>query len=385
MEYKLDENNILLEDDPIFEKLDKLHDEDNFDEILNIVNSIPRENWNNRIWFRFISALNNKRDFYKARQEIKKIKPYCIKPEDIAKRYYVLGFIYFMEDKELAALNLYKKAIKADPNDIAGLNLQEDCENCEEFIKGDFDNMRETFGNVMKAISDRIAENPDNQKESLEENQFAIIISLLSGFKKITETDLNSSKKLFFKYNEEEKEIVSRWFFDNFEICDYDSLMDICLNNFDLFKNFNSCIEYIKTGFTYGADNLNEDDRYFFDCCIRFVDNIKSLLPEDISFIAWDISETVGFVRQAYACDIISNSDFAATIKSYVELISCKYNSWYDYIASLVVAAGFFIFINNDFDIKASTDFMETTALLFLNSNILDFLWYKCESDDDEN
>ena len=102
--YELNEKGQIKDTDPLYDTLDVWHDEDEYDKILETIYAIPREQWSNKLWFRVISALNNKGEFTEAKKEIGALNDRCETPAEMAKLFYMLGYIFYKSDQEYKAI-----------------------------------------------------------------------------------------------------------------------------------------------------------------------------------------------------------------------------------------------------------------------------------------
>lgn len=74
----------LLENDPVFTKLEELDDKDLYDEMLELINEIPRHRWNLELICTAASALNNSERFDEAERLLEEEKGFFITDQDKA-------------------------------------------------------------------------------------------------------------------------------------------------------------------------------------------------------------------------------------------------------------------------------------------------------------
>lgn len=367
--FELYENGIISDNDPIYEQLDEWHDNDEYDKILETVYAIPREMWSNRLWFRAISALNNKKQYDEARKELDEIFERCETPKDKGRYYYMLGYIYYMEDKELKALYYYRKSMEVDPK----RDLIEDCAECQQYIDKGLENLEDIANNIIQTLNERMEEQTD--KKEPDGDEFIMLLAFLPSIRKIPKLGkCIGLEKLFYKYNDDEKEIVKKFLFDAYGIKDRDTLKKAFRDEFSIDTKYEDVKAYLNGNPYFDIDELNDKGRAGFDACKMYIEKIIDKVP-DGGMVAWDISERIGLLRQAYACDMLTNSDYASGIVTFTDEAKKYYSSWEEYVRAVILGGGFYMFFISEFCFKDGFDFICNIGPVLIDSKVLDYKW----------
>lgn len=370
----LDENGKITPDSGLYKQLDEWHDKDEYQKIVDAVSAVPHENWSNKLWFRLISAHNNMEEFDKARAELDKLAPFCETPADIAKLHYMHGYIYYREDREYMAIAEYRCGLEVDPDNTSGLDLQSEIENCREYIEKNLAKLRslsEKFYNDVKA---RCLEKPEKNK--LTDEEFTLYLGFLPALRMMPGQEHSMGFGYYRKYEGAEKQAMLGMLNHSFGISDSESFFDFFDNAPHC--NINSFGEdvriYLAGTSPFDMDQLNSEGKYTFDCFTEFIGTFNEFLP-DAGLLAWDISEGMGFLRLAYACDLITDADFAEKMKFLHDLAREYFTSFEEYILSLGYGSAFFMFKLDRLNIISAIDHMARNAPLLLHGDLPDLEW----------
>ena len=371
-DFILDKNGMISDNDPIYEKLDEWHENDEYDNILETIYAIPREMWSNKLWFCVISALNNKKEFDKAKEELDKITERCETPQDKGSACYMLGYIYYMQDKEIKALDCYHQAMKEDPERD---DLQSDCEDCRKCIDEAWNTLEKISKNIVKLIDISLNEVPKKDKIKPSENEFAITIGLIPSLRKMTCIDKYVGiENIFAKYDEDDKKIVREWFLENCNIKDIKTLTNAYNNQLSINGRYEDLVAYASGKPNFDIDDFDSDTRLVWDSCMTFCEKFMDKIP-DGGLTAWDVSEKMGFLRHAYASDIITDSEYILAVMELTDEIREKYSSWKEYLTGYIFGAGMFMFCSNELNISQAIEFMCDIAEIVLESDIPKYKW----------
>ncbi len=361
-EITFDENGKVASDSKIYNKLDKWHDEDKYDDIVKTVMDIPREKWSNKLWFRLISAYNNLGETDKAQEELAKIEPFCTTPADVCKMHYMRGYIHYSEDREHLAIIEYFRGLNADPDNTSGLDLEKEIKDCRQYIKDDLAKLRSLSEKVYSDVRKKCEENPD--KTELNDQEFTLYLGYLPAMRVIPGQEKAMGFSYFRKYEGREKEICFEGLKRRFGITDSDSFKQFYKNS--PYCNINPIAEevraYIAGTPRSDIDGMPFEDKYFFGCYREFIGVFNEFLPK-AGLLAWDISEKVGFLRLAYACDILSNTDYSAAMLYLHDLARESFSSFEEYMLSLAFGASLFMFVAERMNLISAIDYLAKTAL----------------------
>ncbi len=378
-EFVLDEKGRISDSDPVYDKLDEWHDNEDFNSIISAILAVPREMWSNKLHFRLISAYNNKKDFDSAAKELEEIHTCCESPQDLAKFYYMNGYIYFMTDREMLALSLYKLGLEADPENTSGLNLEAECRECLEYIDEDLNALHAASADA----SARIAARCGNVSEKFDAADpdfmlhlnFLFAVRILPGM-----THGIGLGDLFQKFAGEERTAVLRYLSGKFGITDRASLLESISK--DRYCNLGMMVDDIMARLagkpSFDADILDKAGREAFDNATFFVRPFAEFLPR-AGVLAWDINEKMGLARYAYSCDLLSREDYFAAMMALTDTAKERFSSVEEYLRSLVFGCAMYAFDVDCWNIAGATQFMQKMLEMLLNSDLPDMEWKKTE------
>ena len=372
----LDENGKVIPESPLFAQLDEWHDKDQYKNIVDAVLAVPHENWSNKLWFKLIAAYNNLEQYGKAAEELEKIAPLCDNPVDLSRYHYMRGYIHYRQDREYMAIGSYMRGIEADPDNTIELNLEDEIKNCRGYIESNLKKLRSLSERIHNDIKERCAEKTDKKK--LSDDEFTLYLGFLPALRLLPgRKGPLGLGEYFKKFEGEEKQAALDWLKNGFGITDRESLLDFYQN--DPHCNISSMTDDVRAYLAgtprFDLNELNKDGRYAFDCFTEFIGTFNEFLPE-VGVLAWDISEKIGIVRLAYACDLIKTADFAKPMLYLHDFAREKFSSCEEYILSLAFGAVVFMFKMDDMNIVSAIDFLaRTNAPLLLNGDLPDLEW----------
>lgn len=371
-EYILDEQGQISLDDPIWRELDKWHEEDEYDKILEAVLTVPREKWSNRLWFRLISALNNKEQFKEAQVEIEALRERCVTPADKAKLQYMLGYTYYARDREYSAIDEYQKGMEADPENEGNLNLQANIDECRAEIENWLEKLKDycfAVASTMKKMVEEAAE-----KEKIEEQAFTIGLGYLSAIRKTPGLDRSIGlDNLFYEYSEEEKPIVREFLKTYFGITNAETLKESA-QNAAIGNMYRDLEAYLKGRPNFDPALIQGDGKVLWEAGLEYMRTVWDLMPEG-GIYAWDMSELLGLARHAYGCSLLKNTEYVSLIMEVTETAKKMYHSWPEYFMGLLLGAGFFMFSRSGMSLKESAGFLQNMAPMVLKSGYLLTEW----------
>ena len=371
----LDENGKVTPESPLFAQLDEWHDKDQYESIVNAILNVPRKNWSNKLWFRLISAYNNLEQYEKAIEELNKIEPLCDNPVDLSRFHYMHGYIHYRRDREYLAIAAYKRGIEADPGNTIGLNLENEIENCREYIEKNLSKLRALSERIAADIKKSCSRKSDKMK--LSEEELTLYLGFLPAVRLIQGHEHSIGFGGYFtKYKGAEKQATLDWLKGGFNITDRESLLDFYQNapQCNIYAMSQEVRLFLAGTPRYDMDQLNKEERYLFDCCAEFIGTFNEFLPK-AGVLAWDIGEKVGFLRWAYACDLITNTDYAGAMLFLHDYSKKMFSSFEEYITSLAFGAAVFMFNMNGKNISGSVDFLARTASLLINGDLPNLEW----------
>lgn len=369
-------DNFISDNDPIYETLDRLYDEDKFDEIITAVKAVPRKQWSNKLWFRIIGAYNNTGRFGEAIRELQGIFPRCRSNEELARYWYQRGYILYKTDHELAAKHLYERGLLADPDDT--LDLKAEISECTAIVADDLQKLANISERAMMTLKKHCVSTMGRIKYRLSEEDFALRLAYLPAIRHIPNTKNGLGFEDFLKkFPNDEKKIVREFLKHNFSITDKSSLDELLKGK--LSYNLTSVMHNVCANaagtpdFDFSA--LDRDGKDLFSDFTLFLSYIIKFLPEHGGVTAWDISEKIGFTRNAYACDIITENDYRDAVNKYTEIAKKCFSGFDEYLTSLVLGSGMFMFLEDDRSVKSAIKYIDTIMPLVIQGDVPDIMW----------
>lgn len=371
----LDENGKISDNDELYKVLDECYDNDEYDNIIAAVLSVPEEQRSVKLRFRMISALNNKEDFDNSMRELEKILPECKKPDEIARYLYMNGYIRFINDKEMAALNYYEAGANADPDNTSGLDLPAEVEECREYIEKDLNELHELVEKICADIDKRCTENPEKRKMS--DGEFTVLLGLVPSIRQIPVTGGALGLNDFYvEFQGEDREKVAKWLETFFGFKDTESFINFyrSARGCNISGMFSDVKAYFKGTPNFDVNTLKgSGQRAFLNACM-FIKPIYKYLPE-AGVLGWDLSEKVGFSRLAFSCGIISKDDYYSSMVAIRNAAKEHFSSAAEYLKSLVIGSALYMFATDEWTIKGAMEFMKQTMALMMRCDLADGEW----------
>lgn len=361
----------------LLKQLDKLYDEDSFAEIEEEIRKLPKSELSLELRFRLISALNNQRKLEEALAELKETEPLCLTDAEKARFWYNTGYAHYMNDHEMTASHCFKRALELDPEDKAGLDLNAIVEECDGYISRDLMELKGFCRAAVEAIHARCGEVAEKDREELSEPEFTIFLGYLSGIRK----PIGLEKPLLFddvvkKVSDEEKPVLRDFLEKFFGITDAESFKKFYHEDmkYNLYGMAGDVLAYLDGKPRFPITELNREGREFFEDCTEYLNAIRECMTEP-NVLGWDISEKIGTARLCYACDLLSNSDFFGCMTALTQAARDKFVSFEEFMISLAMGCGFFMFLDDNSSIKSATNFMNTILPMLLSSPLAQFKW----------
>lgn len=379
MGFLLDENGKISDDDAIYEKLDKWHDDDDFDSIISAVLDVPREQWSNTFHFRLISAYNNKKDFAAATEELIKIRPLCETPRDLAKFHYMNGYMNFMSDREMLAFSYYKLGLEADPQNTSGLDLEKECRECLDYIEEDLAELHSVSAEAAEKIKARCEENPD--KLEVSEPVFALLLGYLFSLRVLSGMKSGISIDNFFKeFEGEEREACLKCLDETYKITSRETLTEFVRKGryCNLAMMANDSMATLSGNPRFDTNILDQTGKQVFENTVTFVSAFAEYLPK-AGVLAWDINERNGLLRYSYACGILTREEYIEGMIALSELAKENFGSAEEYVRSLIFGCALYAFDTDRWNIRGAVDFLKKMMDIMLHSILPDTKWKKPE------
>ncbi|MBR4082999.1 MAG: DUF1266 domain-containing protein [Lachnospiraceae bacterium] len=364
----------ISDDDKIYELLDKWHDDDEYDNILNAIFEIPRESWSIKLWFRVISAYNNKEEFSEAIDELEQLRPNCVLKEDVAKWYYMYAYIFYARDQYVVAKFLLDRGLEYDSEHESCISLKEEC---EEYIAKKIKLIRE-----MLEYLDEIGENIQNELKEKDELrdcegvEFWALLSFPVAFWKVPGVSHCMGRNTFYKCSsEEEKEQLREYLQERYNITDFESTKKVLSS----FHNGQDYMDFVSfwNGEGFDINQLNEINRAHFEACMFFGEVIRDYVTDKGIFAA-DIVDMMMILRLTFACDLISNYEYCQTALQLADLAQEYYHSWKEYAMAYFCGGTYAVYRGELTNLKETCDFLISMVKIVKH---LDYWYYNWESE----
>lgn len=371
----LDKNGKISDDDELYKVLDECYDNDDYDNIIAAVLSVPEEQRSVKLRFRLIGALNNKEDFENSKNELDKILPDCKTPAEISRYLYMQGYIRFISDKELAALSFYEAGVNADPENTSGLDLAAEVSECKEYVDKDLKELGELGGQVCEEIDKRCSEN--TEKEKISDGAFTVLMGLIPALRKIPAVGHGLGLDDFFqKYDGKEKEVIVQWLEEMFGIKDKESFIAFYKSapGCNISGMYADVDAFLSGKPKFDLKTLRGDAQRAFHNTCMFVEPIREYIPK-AGVLAWDLSEKIGFSRLAYSVDILEKDDYLGSMSAIKKAALESFASTAEFLRSLVIGSALQAFASNEWDIKGASAMMKQTKDIMLHCQLCDSQW----------
>ena len=125
-------------------------------------------------------------------------------------------------------------------------------------------------------------------------------------------------------------------------ITDRDSMAAFCQNELWVHPEYLDFESFWEGRPAFSLDELNPGARATFQRLSDFARQFQPFVGRR-GFLAWDISETLGHLRIACACDLISPQEYRALSQHWVEQ-AAAFHSWDEYAVGLVCGAAYWAF-----------------------------------------
>ena len=125
-------------------------------------------------------------------------------------------------------------------------------------------------------------------------------------------------------------------------ITDRDSMAAFCQNELWVHPEYLDFESFWEGRPAFSLDELNPGARTTFQRLSGFARQFQPFVGRR-GFLAWDISETLGHLRMACACDLISPQEYKELSQHWVEQ-AAAFHSWDEYAVGLVCGAAYWAF-----------------------------------------
>lgn len=364
----------IADDDKLYELLDKWHDEDEYENILETIFEIPREKWSNKLWFRVISAYNNLEQFEDATKELRQMRPVCVKPEDVAKWYYMYAYIFYANDKEVLAAWHLNEGLKYDSKHESCLELKE---TCDEYIEQHMEVINEILKQAVESIEKLQNEIlKEHELKNCEGGEFAALLSFPACLRVVPGIPACMGLDCFYKCEtEKQKEETRAYLKQYYDIVDVEGVKQawgrICnAYEYEDIKSFwDGKAEFDITQF-------DEDGLSAFESSKFFAKFLREYL-KDMGIYAVDICERMNLIRMAFACDIMGNTDYCSAMLVLEDMAKEHYHSWKEYAIAVFCGTAYRVYSDTYMDLKMTVKYMKDLFYMLPN---MDWFYYQWEN-----
>lgn len=383
MNYKLDENGKISENDEIFKTLDDCYDSEDYSGIVDAITAVPREIWGTEIWFRLISAYNNLGKFNEAREELHNIDELCTTPELRASYCYLYGYSFYGEDREMMAISCFNDGKAVDPEDKGEHEWDKLIGECRDCINKELEKLRRLSERMDKDITEAFSQKSEAERDEISEEEFTMYLGYLPAIRKIPGTSkglLFDKENYFLKYEGADKQAVLDFFENMYGVHDRESFREMFTkySGCNLIGMYDDIPAYLAGTPNFDVNELNDEGREAFFNSVEFFKPFNEFLPE-AGVLAWDICEKVGLARLAYSCDIIGNTDYCTIMLMLTDQARDAFSGFEEYMRSLAFGCGVYMFHIDRWDINGAIEFMSMIMPMLLNGDMPHIRWKEKE------
>ena len=356
------EGNWIRDDDEIYELLDQWHENDEYDKILDKIAEIPPERRSNKIYFRKISALNNLSRYNDARRELGALNARCKSPEDRARWFYMLGYIFDNTHCEGKAVECFRQAMEVWPESASKFDLPQMIEDSMGYVAKDMAVARKMLADQIEKLHQACAGAQQVKINELQAyTRMGVMRTILQNgpFRQELDPDVSAYKL----EKEEEKETVRKYFADIYGITDLKSLQNY-FGKTQIARVTEAAIAYSDGKSDVKPDELDAGTRNYWDMNVRYVSEVGELFPK-AGLLAWDLNEVVGMARMMYAADLLTNTELFETYVFAFDWCKEAFSSWEEYAQSLILGGFYSYFIKEtDYNIREAAKFASAVGTI---------------------
>lgn len=378
MEYTLNENGKITDTDKLYAELSGWHNEDKYENIINKIISIPREQWSVKLQFRLIGAYNNLKRFDEARRELEDIAPRCNTPAQKARFFYMNGYICYTEDMDMAALSFYKKGLSVDPENTSKLNLDDEVKECEEYIQSKLSELGGLSEKICSAIKEACSKKPESEKADVSKEVFAMYLGYLPAVRAFSAGGKGMGTDDYYTKYEGKKKAEVLKLLSILGITDKESMIKFYQNHIgcNISRMYNAIPLYLAGKPVVDVSKLNEESKELYFDSAEFFKPFNKYLPK-AGVAAWDLSEKIGILRMSYSCDILPEKDYCDAMEFLIGEARKMFSSFEEYMISLTLGCGVWRFHLSNRNISSAMDYMRSTAQVLLSGGLPYVKWLK--------
>lgn len=387
MNYKLDSNGKIRDDDAIHTTLDGCRDKADYSGIVEAITAVPRENWSTKMWFRLISAYNNLKEFDKAFEELRLIEPFCVTDDLKASRCYMYGYAYFADGKEMVASSCFNDGKAFDPEDKGEHEWDRLIGKCKERVRKSLEDLRRLAERMDADITEVFSQKTEDERDEISEEEFTMYLGYIPALRKIPGTSkglLFDKENYFLKYEGADKQAVLDFFERMYGVNDRESFREMFTQDdaCNLIGMYDDIPAYLAGKPNFDVNGLNDDGKEAFFNSVEFFKPFNEFLPE-AGVLAWDICEKVGLARLAYSCDIIGNTDYCTIMLMLTDQARDSFSGFEEYMRSLAFGCGVYMFHTGKWDINGAMEFIRMIMPMLLNGD-MPYIRWNMDEDDEE-
>ena len=345
------------DDDPIYQDLDRWHDNDEYEKILAKVEEIPFPRRSNKLWFRKISALNNLKRFDDARREIDLLSKRCKTPQDQGKIFYMLGYIYDNTDCEFKAIECFRHALELDPSREDTDELVEDSLG---YAKKDMVRAKEAIGAFFDSMKEELSAESNLEvigKPAIY-TYFAVVSSSFMGPPFGIHLRPGDA---YATCDESAKSRIQSTLKERSNLTDLHSLQDYFGSHRNTQK-IEDALRYMRGEIDISPEDLNARGRTLLEATVLLLENMKEYVPAS-HVEAWEYCDMLGLARLMYAADMLTRDELDDTYRFVFDECTKMFSSWEEYTRSVVIGAFYHMMINEStFNIRSSQKFAITAG-----------------------
>ncbi len=341
MEFKLDENGKISDSDIIFDKLDKLEENDDYESMIRLVTDIPNEHRSLKLRFTLISAMVNKGDYSSAINELLHIYPDCKKQSDLAQLFYYSGYaVSNLRKNHILGLSLLKDAFAADPKNELGLDIEDECRRCAEEIDAQLADFGKLCGTAASDIMRLCREAKDEAvfegRGLLPRLAFLKVFRMAPGLSAPLSLDDFTDKP-----EGTDKAMLASWLNSAVGVTDHNSILELFRKgrSFNLSPIAEDVTAFIAGKPKFDIDILDQKSRSAFKTYTMLVECFARYLPKP-GVLAWDIAKRIAVLRFAYAAEVISADDYINTLDELTDSVK-SFSGAEEFLLSLTFGSAF--------------------------------------------
>lgn len=284
------------------------------------------------------------------------------------------GYIYYALQREALADWYFRHALENDSNLDAAMELHI---LCEKVLEEQRSVSQQLLDINIREIDALLNKREKKELKNCSKEEFTALLgfpSLAGKLPGIGDMGIN----IFYQCkSKKEKQDAKEFLQNTFGIFDMKSLVEQISKAFvsgEQFEEFQKVWNQKQEDILLG--DMEVEDKAAFETYLEFA----ALFPEQVKetgVYAADLSDKITLLRAAYACDIISNSEFLSSLLYFGEEAMRHYHSWREYVIGYLCGKSYTRYVMHGADMRGTLQYMDNFLKVLSDIECFDYQWYE--------